>query len=372
MKILILAQLVTYSGVGVYIKQLSRELCELGDEVHVLSAKFDFELDERVICHSFLPLVNSNLIKNYRIFKSCVCENQIDVVHIQHRIVGIYPKLYNLIKLKVPCTYILHTGKLEQNNFLKRIFTYSGERVIAISSEVKECCIQELKIDERKISLVYNGVDNLKLKPISNQVKMMKRKSLGIEGDKFVICVHGRIDAVKGHDLLIEAINLLEDTERNRIHIIVSGNTKDNAYYEQIKQRIESLGIDNQFQFIGWCDPQDILSVSDLMVQPSRREGFLLSAIEAFFMRVPVIRTYTGGWYDMRECCIGIDIDDCEQLKKEISSFLKSTHNDVKKDEYSKMIDKAEIFANSNCTIRVMTECTRKIFVEIVDENKKS
>lgn len=117
MKILILAQLVTYSGVGVYIKQLSSQLCELGDEVHILSAKFDMELDERIICHKFFPLTKFNIVKNYKIFKTVIEENKIDVVHIQHRIVGIYPQLYNTIRVKVPCSYILHTGKLEQNNF---------------------------------------------------------------------------------------------------------------------------------------------------------------------------------------------------------------------------------------------------------------
>lgn len=216
---------------------------------------------------------------------------------------------------------------------------------------------------------MYNGVDNSKLRPISKEEKKKRQNKFGIRDDKLVICIHGRIDIVKGHDLLIEAISSLEDFERNKIHVIISGNMNDNLYYEKIKQRIEELELVNQFSFIGWCEPQDILAISDLMVQPSRREGFLLSAVEAFFMSVPVIRTYTGGWYDMRECCIGIDVDDIEQLKEEISKFIYAMNDAMKMEKYRQMIINAYTFANSNCSIQIMTEYTRKVFEEIISRN---
>lgn len=369
MKILILAQIVTHSGVGVYIKSLAEELCRNGDEVHILSSIYDLKMDEKIKCHKFCSLKKSNIFKNYKIFKKVVKDNKIDVVHIQHRIVGIFPKMYNFIKLKVPCTYILHTAKLEQNNFFKRLLTYSGKKVIAISSEVYDCCRNSLKIDSKKIKIVYNGVDETKLKCITLNQKNEKKISLGIGLDKIVICIHGRIDYVKGHDILIESLMELTEIERNKLHIVVSGSTNNNAYYDEINKRICNLGIKNMFTFVGWCEPQDILSISDLMVQPSRREGFPLSTIEAFFMKVPVIRSKTGGYNDMKELCVATEIEDIIQLKNEISRFIKSYIHLNEKDNYIQMVNNAYEFANSNCSIKKMANNTRRVFEEIIDEN---
>ena len=370
MKILILAQLVTYSGVGTYIKQLSEQLAMSGDEVYILSSKYDLSLDSQISCHKFLPLTKSNIAKNYKIFKDIVESNKIDVVHIQHRIVGIYPAIYNLCNHKIPCTYILHTAKLEQNNFIKRLLTYTGQRAISISTEVEECLIKQLKINKDKISKVYNGVDRTKLTPWTTQHKNEERLKLGINSQCKVIGVHGRIDHVKGHDILIEAISDMDETTKSKLHVVVSGSIENNVYYRTIKAKIDELGLSPMFTFVGWVEPQYLLGLSDLMVAPSRREGFPLSAIEAFFMKVPVIRTRTGGYIDMQDYCIGIDVDSSAQLKDEILRFI--VKQDLGHTDYSELAERAYDFANNNCSIEIMTSNTRKIFEEILYENKKS
>lgn len=370
MKILILAQLVAHSGVGVYIQTLSKKLCDKGDEVHILSEQFSAEVDERVHTHLFAPLTKKNVLKNFLLFRKIVRENGIEVVHIQHRIVGIYPGLYNLMGGKLPCTYILHTGKLEANGFLKRLATYTGDRVIAISSEVRTCCIEQLKVKPEKIRMIYNGVDNAALVPLSPEERQRRRSDFGIDEDQIVICIHGRIDPVKGHDVLIEAIAGMSASERARLRVLVSGDTRGNAYYEQIKQSIVNQKMESLFSFVGWCASQDVLSISDVMVQPSRREGFLLSAIEAFFMKVPVIRTRTGGYADMRDCCIGIEADDPKGLREELRRFVRCKDAE-QMSGYRQMTAKAYAFASQRCTVEKMVSSTRSIFEEIEDENKE-
>ena len=309
-------------------------------------------------------------MKNYKIFKEVVEREKIDIVHIQHRIVGIYPAIYNLFNHKIPCTYILHTAKLEQNNFIKRLFTYTGERTIAISTEVEECCIKQLKIKRNKITKVYNGVDKRKLTPWTIQRKNEEKNKLNIDSRCTVIGVHGRIDHVKGHDVLIEAVSELDDRIKSQLHIVVSGSIENNLYYEKIKERIDELDLSKMFTFVGWVAPEYILGLSDLMVAPSRREGFPLSAIEAFFMKIPVIRTRTGGYIDMQDYCIGIDVDDYKQLKEEIVRFI--CKKDYENKHYSELVERAYDFANNNCSIEIMTSNTREIFEEIIYEDKKS
>lgn len=371
MKILILAQLVVRSGVGVYIKSLAEQLCRGGDEVHILSAKFELDINDKIVKHRFCRLSYSNILHNYKIFKKIVKENKIDVVYIQHRIVGIYPKIYNFFKERVPCVYVLHTEKLGNNSIISRLCTYKGNLNIAISTRVKEYLISELKIPQEKIRLIYNGVDERNLKPLDLAERNEKRAKLGIAKDKLVICLHGRIDYVKGHDLLIAAIGRLSESQRNRIHVLISGEIKNNPYYDQLQKSINELQIEDKVSFIGWCSPQNILGISDLMVQPSRREGFLLSAVEAFFMKVPVIRSLTGGAEDMQKCCRFVAINDIEQLTNEIARFI-DAYDTSEINEYKEMSDRAYVFAEDNCTVSTMTKRVRGVFLEILNENKKS
>ncbi len=371
MKILILAQLVTHSGVGIYIKSLSEQLCKTGDEVHILSQQFDVELDDRIIKHRLCVLSKRNIPKNYRIFKKVVKDNKIDIIFVQHRIVGIYPLIYNLFGRKVPGVYILHTERLGNNSFINRLFTYKGDLTIAISTRVKESLIRDLKVDPEKIRLINNGVNNKDLKPCSADEKSAKRERLNIPGNKIVICVHGRIDYVKGHDLLFAAMKNLEATQLAKCHIVVSGSTENNPYYEQLQRQIEELQIKDLVTFVGWSSPEAVLSISDLMVQPSRREGFPLSTLEAFFMKVPVIRSLTGGAEDMRDCCRFVEIDNVEQLSNEINRYITARDTD-KINEYKEMVDRAYEYANENGSIEIMTKRTRSVFEEILNENKKS
>lgn len=134
--------------------------------------------------------------------------------------------------------------------------------------------------------------------------------------------------------------------------VVLSGVTENNTYYTEIMQLIDSLDLKGNVRFTGWITPREILSMSDICIAPSRREGFLLTAVEVFFLKVPLIRTYTGGYTDMREVCCGIAIDDWQGLSDKIADFVKDRHM------YDEMVERAYRFASSNCTLDVMADKT--------------
>ena len=361
MNVLILAELVTKSGVGMYIKHLTNKLVEYGDNVHILTYKRDIEVNEEITVH----MVNKGwkyFPENYKAFEKIIKDHQIDVVYIQHRIVGVYPLLYNFIKKRVPVVYILHTAKLEQNSLAKRMLTDTGDLSVAISSECEKCLIDSLGVKPDKIRKIYNGVDNKSLYPLSEKERLELMAQWGIRSDDIVICMHGRIDPVKGHDVLLAALLKLSDDLRKKVNVVVSGDT-NNSYYREIKEEVDRNGMTDMFSFVGWVDPRSILGVANLLVAPSRREGFPLFAIEAFFMKVPVIRTRTGGYEDMKDYCVGTDVDNADQIKDAIESFL--LDNKV----YDSMVENAYEWANKCCTIDVMARATRDVFNEVLHEH---
>ena len=97
------------------------------------------------------------------------------------------------------------------------------------------------------------------------------------------------------------------------------------------------------------------------MVQPSRREGFPLSSVEAFLMNTPVIRTKVGGFVDMKDYCIGIEKDDSRQLYLELKKFMEN------RDGYADMIKRARDWALNNCTIEIMANKTIEAYEKAIN-----
>lgn len=353
MNILIVADIVTRSGVGNYIKSISYEFAKNGHKVVVASPINDLNLgkDDGV---EFKKLVKINKnpflwLKNISILSKIIKRYKIQVIHANHRMVSFIVSLYNKFHHNVPTVWTAHTVPYPMN-FIKRIFAYYGDRSVAISSEAKNFMINSLKIEEERIDLILNGVNEKDLTPLTLSERQNLFCKYNIPQQKLIVCMHGRIDAVKGIDLVVEAVNLLTSEERSKFVVVLSGSTENNPYYDKIKTRIDELKLNDNFIFMGWVTPREILGISDLMIAPSRREGFPLSAIEAFFMKVPVARTRVGGFIDMRHICVGLDGEDIEGIASVLKEYV---FNPAK---YAGLTFKAVQFANENFTIEKMTQ----------------
>ena len=76
--------------------------------------------------------------------------------------------------------------------------------------------------------------------------------------------------------------------------------------------------------FTGNITPNDILSIADVMVLPSWKEGFPISVLEAIAFRVPVVRTKAGGYRDMADCVDGVDYGDTKALAEALDRALEN------------------------------------------------
>ena len=58
------------------------------------------------------------------------------------------------------CTFVwsIHLDDIS-SDYLHRKLTFYGERVICVSTDLKNFCINKLNIPEDRISIVYNGIN---------------------------------------------------------------------------------------------------------------------------------------------------------------------------------------------------------------------
>jgi glycosyltransferase involved in cell wall biosynthesis len=109
---------------------------------------------------------------------------------------------------------------------------------------------------------------------------------------RLVVGSVGRLDAMKGYDILLRAIAQVEGSQ-----VVIWGDGAERTALEQLAQ---NLGVGDRVALPGWVDnPRTHLPLIDIFVLPSRSEGFPLAIVEAMLAARPVIATRVGSVAEM-------------------------------------------------------------------------
>lgn len=270
-------------------------------------------------------------------------------------------RLYQMLYGKIPVVFTCHMAPYP-NNWLKRLLGYYGHKAIAVSSEAREWMIGKLGIDPRRVDLVTHGVDCQNLIPSSEDKSVLKERffrerfSLLVNGSETrVIALHCRMAPAKGIDLFVDAFAKLSPEHRKNLKVVLTGE-KDTSYCNELRMQIDRLGVSGYFHFAGWTDSRTIFQVADLMMLPSRMEGFSLACLEAFFMKVPVIRTRTGGYLDMKDYCVGIPPNDVTAIRDELAKWIDNPES------FRQMVAAAYVYAMEEGSISAMADKTIAVY----------
>jgi len=129
---------------------------------------------------------------------------------------------------------------------------------------------------------------------------------------QIVIGSVGRLDAMKGHDLLIRAIAKLQGA---RVVILGEGGQR-----ATLLKLAAQLGVSDRVQLPGWVDnPRTHLPNFDIFAMPSRSEGFPLAVVEAMLAALPVVATHVGSVSEAvtdGETGLLVNRDDVDGLEK--------------------------------------------------------
>ncbi|RDI45705.1 glycosyltransferase EpsD [Falsibacillus pallidus] len=163
--------------------------------------------------------------------------------------------------------------------------------LITINMEDYARALHHLKA--KKIRHVHGvGVDTERFKPITEQMKMKIRKSLGYQPDDFLLFYGAEFNQNKNHSLLLRAFaNIKEKMPHAKLLLAGEGITM-----EECKRQVVHLGIENMVDFLGYRNDVDqLLPICDAAVSSSLREGLPVNIMEAMACGLPVICSNNRG-----------------------------------------------------------------------------
>ena len=306
-------------GMNVYVLQMARELAAKGHNVDVFTRCHDPHDDQivelcegaRVVHLEAGPLTESKqaLFRHIPEF----VDNLLDFVRSEDRRYDLIHSHYWLsgrIGMEmsrlwdVPHLTTFHTLALAKlrahpaEDEAEMRLSVEGEVMdavdgVVVSTEQESEDLRRLYgLGSERVHVVTPGVDLDLFRPGD---RAFARERLGL-ADEPVILYVGRIEPLKGLDVLLEAVPML-DAARSRL-LIVGGTPGRDAELERLRRRARELGIAERVTFTGalkQTDLPDYYRAADVFVLPSYSESFGLVALEAMACATPVVASRVGG-----------------------------------------------------------------------------
>lgn len=160
------------------------------------------------------------------------------------------------------------------------------DAMIAVSESVCQHVSARVGVDFHNIQVIGNGVE---LPRFANADAESGRLQLDLDSGQFCIGLVGRVCHQKGIDLFVRAaIQIAHRLPQSRFVIV--GDIEDKSLYTSLQTSIVTAGLENVIRFVGHInDTAPVFAALDLLVVPSRWEGFGLILVEAMAAGVPIV-----------------------------------------------------------------------------------
>ena len=192
--------------------------------------------------------------------------------------------------------HLAHLKKLPWlQKFYAKIFyffaTKLSNQIITVSNFSKKELKKYLNVSEKKINVIYNGVDTCLFKHISDKTLLQKIKLEYGLPDKFMLTV-GNVKPHKNLGTLVVAFQHMQQRERSDYELVIIGKkdgfiSKD---YKVFKTVNNDPVLKNKVKFTGYVPNKDlpiIYNLASIFVFPSLYEGFGLPPLEALASGTP-------------------------------------------------------------------------------------
>lgn len=238
--------------------------------------------------------INANVIevdyclKDICSIKETLANLGIDVLNVNGINSGIFTMLVNSGIPKV--TTVHSNAELDRINkawLVRKLFVIaeniclnSSEKVVVVSEAIKEL-LSKRHIDADKVVLIHNGIKTIEYD--ARHYYISKDKALNI-------CFVGRLEKIKGCDILIKALQSLND---NNYICDIYGEGSER---KKLEQMVHETKLDKTIHFKGFSnDVRELLPNYDLIILPSRYEALPITLLEAMNSKTAIVCSDAGG-----------------------------------------------------------------------------
>jgi glycosyltransferase involved in cell wall biosynthesis len=293
-------------GVGQFSYNIAKWLLECGINLTVLTpyrgAATSFE--ESIIRfpfpkNRFLRIAFSTV----EIFKVYMLNRYDLTIITDMRALNIYGFLFRIL----PSQYIpvfhgaevlvhLRKGKARSvKRWMLRQLIHHSKMCVSVSDYVKQAIVDEIAVDEEKISVIHNGIDAEEFRCKNRETIDEIRGELNLRGKKVIITM-SRLIKEKNHELMIKMMAKYRNSMKGISYLIV-GDGPEKAYLQNLAKQ---HGVSDDIIFFGEIDSRDprkscLYELAHVYVMPSSRETFGISFLESGVSGLPSIGSRVGG-----------------------------------------------------------------------------
>jgi glycosyltransferase involved in cell wall biosynthesis len=201
--------------------------------------------------------------------------------------------------------------------YVQRLHMRSFDAVVAVSTPLATALSSH--VHPSRLHVIPNGFIP-EAEPVD---RLLARRRLGVNDDRFLIGWVGRLSPEKGPDVALAAISrlaLFARQEALELAVIGDGPERTNLQRLALQLGIEPL--------VRWHSTRDdaalLMKAFDVLVLSSRTEGTPMVILEAMSARTPIIATRVGGVPEMlsSEEALLVPRDDPEALASAILDVM--------------------------------------------------
>ena len=232
-------------------------------------------------------------VKRIRHLVDYVRREKFDVIHTHLSSANTIGAIVGRITL-TPVVSTLHSVGIDSRNrysyrhFLETLaLRYGTKLVIAVGRTVAEA--HQKRLDNNNIMVIPNAVETFQ--PLKKSKITSIRSEFIVNPPHPIIISVGRLSSPKGYSDLIDAFAILWKKYKDLTLLIVG----EGELLEELKSKIKILGLEKNILLLGERhDINALLSISDIFVSSSIREGLPLAILEAMAAGLPVVATSVG------------------------------------------------------------------------------
>ena len=252
----------------------------------------------------FNPKGIADYIRSYNFYAKQIAlyarEHSIDMVH--NNTAAVLEGISLKRKLKLPLIWHVHEIIVKPkaiSDFINMLMGRYADKIVTVSQAVANHIKQSPFIKDSQVEVIYNGVDNAVYYPMDAS---SIREKFDIAQDALVIGMIGRVNAIKGQNDFIEAVEPLLEKNEQAVAFLAGGVFPGEEWrLEELDKRIASSSVVSQIHRIDYYDKtSELYNMFDIFVLPSIKPDSLPTVVlEAMACSKPVVGYNNGGIAEM-------------------------------------------------------------------------